>query len=199
VIVLDRLTSPALFAKAVGIQPRTLELWDSAGLARRALDAAVTLRGQIAYVNGAQVSRIDLQLPDAVPYRFVALPQYETERVLAESLAQLGTRVQRGVEVIGFSQGDTEVRSRPLCVKCLVMSACSCARDCGRCSPASRSFLPAPAARPRAGLPLDSACAPAGSAPIRSRPGCERPLSGGGSRVGLGPAVACPKRRSTGG
>ena len=60
VIVLDRLTSPAPFAKAVGIQPRTLERWDSAGLARRALDAAVTLRGQIAYVNGAQVSRIDL-------------------------------------------------------------------------------------------------------------------------------------------
>src|SRR5436309_8525123 len=107
VIVLDRLTAPALFAKAVGIQPRTLELWDSAGIARRALDAAVTLRGQIVYVNGAQVSRIDLHLPDTVPYRFAALPQYETERVLAESLANLGTHVQRGVEFLDFSQDDT--------------------------------------------------------------------------------------------
>jgi len=111
VIVLDRLNSPAPFAKAVGIQPRTLELWDSAGLVRRALDAAVTMRGQIVYINGAQVSRMDLHLPDAVPYRFIALPQYETERVLAESLARLGTRVQRGVEFIDFSQDDTSVRS----------------------------------------------------------------------------------------
>src|SRR5438094_1640389 len=90
VLVLDRLARPAPYAKAVGIQPRTVELWDSAGIARRALDAAVTLRGQIVYVNGAQVSRIDLHLPDTVPYRFAALPQYETERVLAESLANLG-------------------------------------------------------------------------------------------------------------
>ena len=74
VLVLDRLARPAPYAKAVGIQPRTVELWDSAGIARRALDAAVTLRGQIVYVNGAQVSRIDLHLPDTVPYRFAALP-----------------------------------------------------------------------------------------------------------------------------
>jgi 2-polyprenyl-6-methoxyphenol hydroxylase-like FAD-dependent oxidoreductase len=95
----------------VGIQPRTVELWDSAGIARRALDAAVTLRGQIVYVNGAQVSRIDLALPDTVPYRFAALPQYETERVLAESLANLGTHVQRGVEFLDFSQDDRQVVS----------------------------------------------------------------------------------------
>ena len=111
VLVLDRLARPAPYAKAVGIQPRTVELWDSAGIARRALDAAVTLRGQIVYVNGAQVSRIDLQLPDTVPYRFAALPQYETERVLAESLANLGTHVQRGVEFLDFSQDDTQVIS----------------------------------------------------------------------------------------
>jgi 2-polyprenyl-6-methoxyphenol hydroxylase-like FAD-dependent oxidoreductase len=82
VIVLDRRPEPAPFAKAVGIQPRTVELWDCAGIARDALDAAATLRGAIVYVNGEQVSRIELQLPDEVPYRFLALPQYETERVL---------------------------------------------------------------------------------------------------------------------
>ena len=86
VIVVERRDSAAPWAKAVGLQPRTLEVFDAVGVARSALDAAVTLRGQIVYVNGAQVSRIDLTLPDQVPYRFVAVPQYETERVLAEHL-----------------------------------------------------------------------------------------------------------------
>src|SRR6478736_4057693 len=85
----------------------------------------------------------------------------------------------------------------PLCVKPVV--ACSCAGDCGRCSPVSSSFLPAPASRSRAGLQLDSGSAPAGSALIRSRRRCERSLVGGGGfRVGGGPGVACPKSRSIG-
>ena len=109
VIVLDRREEPAPFAKAVGIQPRTVELWDGAGIARDALDAAATLRGAIVYVNGEQVSRIELRLPDEVPYRFLALPQYETERVLAEALSTFGTHVQRGVELVGFDQDDTAV------------------------------------------------------------------------------------------
>jgi hypothetical protein len=33
------------YAKAVGVQPRTLELWESAGVLRRALDAATPMRG----------------------------------------------------------------------------------------------------------------------------------------------------------
>jgi 2-polyprenyl-6-methoxyphenol hydroxylase-like FAD-dependent oxidoreductase len=62
VLVLDRLPRPAPYAKAVGIQPRTVELWDSAGIARRALDAAVTLRGQIMYVNGARIQPVNATL-----------------------------------------------------------------------------------------------------------------------------------------
>jgi len=109
VMVIERLLAPAPYAKAVGIQPRTVELWDAAGLARRALDAAVTMRGQLAFVDGAQTSRLELQLPDDIPYHFVALPQYETERVLAESLGEHGTRVRRGVELVSFTQDDDGV------------------------------------------------------------------------------------------
>lgn len=102
--VVDRLTTPMPYAKAVGVQPRTLELWESAGVLRRALDAAVPMRGQIVYVDGQQVSRIELALPPEVPYGFIALPQYETERVLSERLAELGGRVERGVELVSFNQ-----------------------------------------------------------------------------------------------
>jgi 2-polyprenyl-6-methoxyphenol hydroxylase-like FAD-dependent oxidoreductase len=110
-VVVDRRESPAPFAKAVGIQPRTVELWDCAGVARAALDAAATLRGALVFVNGKQRSRVDLRLPDEVPYRFLSLPQYETERVLAESLATFGTRVERGVELVDFRQDGAAVTS----------------------------------------------------------------------------------------
>ncbi|MBO0877138.1 MAG: FAD-dependent monooxygenase, partial [Pseudonocardia sp.] len=102
--VIDRLAAPVPYAKAVGIQPRTLELWELAGVLGRALDAATPMRGQIVYVDGRQVARLELTLPPEVPYGFVALPQYETERLLAERLAELGGLVERGVELISFTQ-----------------------------------------------------------------------------------------------
>jgi 2-polyprenyl-6-methoxyphenol hydroxylase-like FAD-dependent oxidoreductase len=98
VVIVDRLTEPPQYAKAVGIQPRTLELWDAAGVIRPALDACTSLRGQLLYRDGELVNQLDLALPDDVFYQFVAIPQYETERVLTEALSEYGTRVQRGVE-----------------------------------------------------------------------------------------------------
>ena len=109
VLVVESRQTRAPWAKAVGVQPRTLEIWDAVGVAREALDAAVTMRGQLMYVNGEQLSRIDLALPDEVPYRFIALPQYESERVLEEHLSRLGATVRRGCDFVGFSQDDDAI------------------------------------------------------------------------------------------
>ncbi|MFC4602720.1 FAD-dependent oxidoreductase [Rhodococcus kronopolitis] len=109
VTVVERLAQRAPFAKAVGIQPRTLELWDSMGVVRPALDAGITMRGQLVYVDGAPTARLELSLPEQVPYRFLALPQYETERVLAEALTERGGAVRRGVEFAGFTQDHDHV------------------------------------------------------------------------------------------
>ncbi|GAA4789375.1 FAD-dependent oxidoreductase [Streptomyces sanyensis] len=110
--VVDRLPARLPYARAVGVQPRTLELWDRAGVARDALDAAVPLRGQIACVDGADPVRMELVLPPEVPYGFAALPQNETERILDEHLRRLGTRVERGTELVSFSQDEGGVWSR---------------------------------------------------------------------------------------
>jgi hypothetical protein len=50
--LVDRLLARLPYAKAVGIQPRTLEIWDRMGLARAALEAAVPMRGQLADADG---------------------------------------------------------------------------------------------------------------------------------------------------
>jgi len=102
--IVDALDQPPKYAKAVGIQPRTLEVWEDMGLVREALDAAIEIRGQIVYANGEEAGRATLDLPDEIPYRFVALPQYETERLVREHLAGLGLAVERGVTLRSFQQ-----------------------------------------------------------------------------------------------
>ena len=110
--IVDRLPARLPYAKAVGIQPRTLEIWDRMGLIQAALDAAVPMRGQLMYVNGTQQARIDLVLPPEVPYGFSALPQYETERILEDFLARFGTGIERGTELVSFTQDADGVTSR---------------------------------------------------------------------------------------
>ncbi|MFF7591646.1 FAD-dependent monooxygenase [Kitasatospora purpeofusca] len=109
--IVDRLDRPQPYAKAVGIQPRTLEVWEAMGLVGRVLDAAVPLLGQLAFVDGEAGPRLELELPAEVPFRFAALPQDTTERLLTEHLAGFGTRIERGTELLGLDQDDDHVRA----------------------------------------------------------------------------------------
>jgi 2-polyprenyl-6-methoxyphenol hydroxylase-like FAD-dependent oxidoreductase len=102
--IVDPLPHPRRYAKAVGVQPRTLEIFEGMGILRRILDAGAPMNGQLVYVNGAQVGRLDLSLPPDVPFGFFCIPQYETERVLQEELALRGVLVERCVQVSGFAQ-----------------------------------------------------------------------------------------------
>jgi pentachlorophenol monooxygenase len=107
--ILDPLLEPPLYAKAVGVQPRTLEVFEGMGVLGAILDAAVRMRGQVVYVNGTKQSQLDLAVPDDVPFGFIAIPQYETERVLREELTRRGVTVERGLRVTGFTQDDDGV------------------------------------------------------------------------------------------
>lgn len=107
--IVDSASTPPQYAKAVGIQPRTLEVFENMGVSGAILDASVPMRGQIAFDGGVEVGRIELTLPPDVPYWFAGLPQYETERILAEHLAGLGTVVERGVGLASFEQDGQRV------------------------------------------------------------------------------------------
>ncbi|CAO0831843.1 3-(3-hydroxy-phenyl)propionate/3-hydroxycinnamic acid hydroxylase [Streptomyces microflavus] len=75
--IVDRLPARLPYAKAVGIQPRTLELFDRMGLVREVLDAAVAMRGQLTYVNGAEQGRIE---PSSRPRCLTASPRCRSTR-----------------------------------------------------------------------------------------------------------------------
>lgn len=109
--IIDPLLEPPQYAKAVGIQPRTLEVFEGIGVLRQVLDAAIQLRGQIRYVNGAEVARMDLALPSNVPFEFIGLPRYETERILRDRLISLGTTIERGTRLATFEQDDAGIHA----------------------------------------------------------------------------------------
>ncbi|GAB90048.1 FAD-dependent monooxygenase [Gordonia rhizosphera] len=107
--IVDPLIEPPQYAKAVGVQPRTLEVFEGMGVLPAILDVGIEMRGQIMYVNGTEVGRIDLAVPSDVPFRFLSIPQYETERILREHLARIGGAIERGVRLAGFTQDDDGV------------------------------------------------------------------------------------------
>jgi FAD binding domain len=63
--IVDPLLEPALYAKAVGVQPRTLEVFEGMGLLRSIFDAAIQMRGQIVYVNGELALAVEGHAADA--------------------------------------------------------------------------------------------------------------------------------------
>ncbi|GAA1960098.1 FAD-dependent monooxygenase [Catenulispora subtropica] len=109
--VIDQLAEPMTYAKAVGVQPRTLEVWDAMGIVREALDAAEPMLGQQVYVNGRMVSNVTLTLPADVPYGFAALPQYEVERILTQRLTGLGVPIERDARLVAFEQDAEHVEA----------------------------------------------------------------------------------------
>jgi pentachlorophenol monooxygenase len=107
--IVDPLLEPPQYAKAVGVQPRTLEVFEGMGVLDAILDRSIPMRGQVVYVNGAQVGELELSLPEDVPFGFICIPQYATERVLRDALTDRGVSVESGSRVTGFDQDDDGV------------------------------------------------------------------------------------------
>ncbi|GAB3184987.1 2-polyprenyl-6-methoxyphenol hydroxylase-like FAD-dependent oxidoreductase [Micromonospora palomenae] len=107
-VVEKRATPPGQADKAIGVHCRTMEIWESQGIVRDAMDAGIWLTGNMVFVNGVQTHQMSWELPE-LPYAHLGLPQYETERILTERLATLGVRPQRGAELVAFTQDDEGV------------------------------------------------------------------------------------------
>jgi 2-polyprenyl-6-methoxyphenol hydroxylase-like FAD-dependent oxidoreductase/heme-degrading monooxygenase HmoA len=98
--------------KAIGIHCRTMEIWEDQGIVTDAMDAGTWLYGQTVFVNGKQTHQVDWSGLEELPYAHLGLPQYETERLLGEKLASLGVEVERGVELVSFTQDDDGVTAQ---------------------------------------------------------------------------------------
>jgi len=106
--IIDRAAKPLPFCRAIGVTPRTLEVWENMGLAKPMIEAGMWITGMRSVVEGQPPG--DLLHPDFdLPYGHLGVPQYETERVLTEELARRGIFVERALAFEGLQQTDADV------------------------------------------------------------------------------------------
>lgn len=105
--VVERELGPHTQARATAIQPGTLEIFARAGVLDRVLAESVHLR--FARLFDAHLRQVgETAFAGAgCPWEFqCSLPQWRTERILADRLVELGGNVERGVEAVSVRQRD---------------------------------------------------------------------------------------------
>jgi 2-polyprenyl-6-methoxyphenol hydroxylase-like FAD-dependent oxidoreductase len=111
--VVEREHVPHRQARATSLQPGTLEILARAGVLERVLAASVHLG--CARVFDANLRRVSELAFGGVgcPWEFqCSLPQWRTERILAERLVELGGVVERGVAAASLEERDDGVLVR---------------------------------------------------------------------------------------
>ena len=108
--LIDKALQPNPYSRAIGIQARTLELFEQHRLIEPFLDLGHRARIANLFSNGMRLARLDFDpLRTRYPY-LLFLDQSVTERVLTEHLATLGVTVERGVELMMFAQGSATIQ-----------------------------------------------------------------------------------------
>ena len=86
--LIETRSSQSEHSKALAIFPRTLEIFDMAGIVGPFLEKANRVTSVAVITHGRRLAHISFT-PEASPYRFVAMvPQDETERLLVEELGR---------------------------------------------------------------------------------------------------------------
>jgi 2-polyprenyl-6-methoxyphenol hydroxylase-like FAD-dependent oxidoreductase len=107
--IVDASSRPVATSRALGIFPRTLEVFENIGVIEAILGAGHKLHGIHISAAGQRLASLNLNDIES-PYPFmISLPQSATERILSTHLAQMGGNVERQVELLGFTQDNQGV------------------------------------------------------------------------------------------
>lgn len=102
VLVLERDAEPTAAVRALGLQPRSIEIMDQRGLLERFLEHGTQYPGGVGAFAGIAGPR-PVELDSAHAY-ILGIPQPVTDRLLTERAVESGAEIRRGVELTGFEQ-----------------------------------------------------------------------------------------------
>jgi 2-polyprenyl-6-methoxyphenol hydroxylase-like FAD-dependent oxidoreductase len=115
--LIEKMAVPFEGSRGKGIQPRTQEIFEDLGILDRAFSAGGLYPAQRVYRDDGTYLERDMgeraEPTPAEPYRLpLMVPQFITERIMRERLAELGHRVEFGHELRGFEQRGDDVIAR---------------------------------------------------------------------------------------
>jgi 2-polyprenyl-6-methoxyphenol hydroxylase-like FAD-dependent oxidoreductase len=104
--IIDKTTGPGTTSRALAVQARTLELYRQLDLTDDVLQRGHKVPAINLWVKGKSEARISFEtITDGLtPYGPFIYPQDQHERLLIEHLERLGSSVERGTELMSFSE-----------------------------------------------------------------------------------------------
>ena len=107
--LIEERSSQSEHSKAHAILPRTLEIFDMAGIAGPFLEAANRVTSVAVIARGRRLAQMRFE-PEESPYPFVAMvPQDVTERLLVNELRRQGCEVEYETSFVTADQQDDHV------------------------------------------------------------------------------------------
>jgi 2-polyprenyl-6-methoxyphenol hydroxylase-like FAD-dependent oxidoreductase len=110
VLLIDQMRQRSFFCKALGVTPRTLEIFDDLGIAQDAIDAGTWITGVSSFNDG--VDGPSMEVPSELPFGSLSLAQFETERLLETCLHRHGGNVSYGSTLTGFIEAGDGIRTQ---------------------------------------------------------------------------------------
>jgi 2-polyprenyl-6-methoxyphenol hydroxylase-like FAD-dependent oxidoreductase len=102
--LIEASSSQSKYSKALAIFPRTLEIFDMAGVVAPFLETANRVTSVAIMAHSQTLARMRFT-PEASPYSFIAMvPQNDTERLLVQELLRRGGSVEYGTTFVSADQ-----------------------------------------------------------------------------------------------
>ncbi len=107
--IIDKTSGPAGQSRALGVNPRTLDILEPSGVSERLLKIGNRLQRAFVVEGGKTLFTLRIErLKHDRPFMLI-VPQSETERVLIEALQEHGVEVEWNTELMELSQIDEAV------------------------------------------------------------------------------------------
>lgn len=109
--LIDMAPSPSPYCRAIGVSPRTLEIFEAMDVAREIIGAGLRISGRHAVIHrGVDVTVHDETIDlDDLPYAQYGVPQNLTESVLQARLRAFGIEPERGCRLAALAEADEGV------------------------------------------------------------------------------------------
>ena len=104
--IVDTMPAPATTSRAIGVQARTLELFEQRGLVQTMLDKGNRGEAGSIYGEGKRIFRLQFAHNGSAYGFMLFISQAETEATLRDALERQNVSIERGVEFLALAQAE---------------------------------------------------------------------------------------------